>query len=437
MTDIAILIPQAQPREQMLPDYAHGASVGIPVYALAETDLSAYACLIIPTSADQRELQRCQVQLQNYLDAGGKLVVNGHVTYRFLEVLQPYCPSTEKGLAGLQVYPLNNHPIFAGVKGQDLTYRKGVAGFYGRGCNPPPVGAQVLTELGTLSRLPLDWLYTYSSGGQLLVHAGNDFLSFNHAPSTQLMRAAFFDWVASPAAPCATATHVVTQPWQVTAPEEVPVPVPSYPLRRVCLVENGSYFHHRTLHTPEFAPYTHMHRHVLDLQAQDFAEADVLVFCCNTRGDLIARHQTAIAEFLTQGKTVVAMGSTSPEHWLPQIAWTDCPVNFWWWTEKDTDSGLHVRWPEHRLFQHLTLADATWHQHGSFQVPEGARSLIDKEGQGSILYEDCTSTPGRIILMTLDPCYHHGSYFMPATTRFLRGFLPWLHQHTAPRTARV
>lgn len=209
---------------------------------------------------------------------------------------------------------------------------------------------------------------------------------------------------------------------------------PPFPVR-VCFVENGSYFHHRTLHTPEFAAYFGMTRHVLDLCAQDFAACDTLVFCCNTRADLIARHQPQIAHFLAQGKTVVAMGNTGPEHWLPQIAWTDCPVNFWWWTEPGADSGLRLRWPEHALFEHLSLADATWHQHGTFAVPPGARSLIDKQDHGSVLYEDTVSTPGRLIVTSLDPCYHHGSYFMPATTRFLAGFLPWLHHHTLPRPA--
>jgi len=174
-----------------------------------------------------------------------------------------------------------------------------------------------------------------------------------------------------------------------------------------------------------------MHRHVLDLTPDDFAAADTLVFCCDTRGDLIARHRNAIALFLEQGKTVVAMGNTNPQQWLPQVRWTDGPpTDFWWWLTPGADSGLRLVWPEHSLFNYISLADATWHQHGSFAVPEGARSLIDKEGCGSVLYEDSHSTPGRLIVTSLDPCYHHGSYFMPATTRFLRGFLPWLHAHT-------
>ncbi|WP_395021680.1 hypothetical protein [Dongia sp.] len=45
-----------------------------------------------------------------------------------------------------------------------------------------------------------------------------------------------------------------------------------------------------------------------------------------------------------------------------------------------------------------------------------------------ILYIDQVSTAGRIVLTSLDPFYHHGSYFMPAATRFLDGFLPWMRE---------
>jgi hypothetical protein len=46
---------------------------------------------------------------------------------------------------------------------------------------------------------------------------------------------------------------------------------------------------------------------------------------------------------------------------------------------------------------------------------------------GALLIDDTSSyAPGRLIAMTLDPCYHHGSHFMPATTTFLNGFLPAL-----------
>lgn len=42
-----------------------------------------------------------------------------------------------------------------------------------------------------------------------------------------------------------------------------------------------------------------------------------------------------------------------------------------------------------------------------------------------MLYADGHSwRGGRLVVTSLDPFYHHGSHFMPATTRFLDRFLP-------------
>lgn len=56
----------------------------------------------------------------------------------------------------------------------------------------------------------------------------------------------------------------------------------------------------------------------------------------------------------------------------------------------------------------------------------GATSFVDARGLGSVLYVDTVTPQGTLVVAALDPFYHHGSYFMPATTRFLDGFLPWL-----------
>lgn len=65
-----------------------------------------------------------------------------------------------------------------------------------------------------------------------------------------------------------------------------------------------------------------------------------------------------------------------------------------------------------------------------FLVPSPATVAVtageDAGGDaGCLLYDDRVSAPGRLIVSTLDPFYHHGSHFMPATTRFLDGFLAW------------
>lgn len=199
---------------------------------------------------------------------------------------------------------------------------------------------------------------------------------------------------------------------------------------RITALDAGTYYHHRSLHTPDWAACIDRIAYIRELDDQVFEQSDAFVVSCRTHPELLIAHRERFARFLAQGKTLVAMGETAPQRWLDHVQWTSCPVNFWWWKEPDPDSGLRLASPQHPLLDYITLADATWHQHGSFTVPPGAVSLIDKVGAGSVLYEDCVSTAGRLIVTSLDPMYHHGSYFMPATTRFLRGFFPWLRDST-------
>ena len=94
--------------------------------------------------------------------------------------------------------------------------------------------------------------------------------------------------------------------------------------------------------------------------------------------------------------------------------------------------GTHRR-SFHPLFRRLGPRDVAWHLHGFFDPPPGAEVLVtDGEGR-AILYIDEVTTRGRLIVTSLDPFYHHGHHFMPATTRFLDGFLPWLVEDLASR----
>lgn len=198
----------------------------------------------------------------------------------------------------------------------------------------------------------------------------------------------------------------------------------------IAALDAGTYYHHRTFHTPELTPYLDRFIYLPELDDAALADCDALIVSCRTHPDLLVPHRARFARFLASGRTLVAMGETGSHRWLDGVHWTDCEVNFWWWTTPGADSGLRLAQPAHPLFSHLTLADATWHQHGTFTPPPGAVSLIDKAGAGSVLYEDRHSTAGRLIVTSLDPMYHHGSYFMPAASRFLRGFLPWLKAST-------
>lgn len=158
----------------------------------------------------------------------------------------------------------------------------------------------------------------------------------------------------------------------------------------------------------------------------------ILLVPCRTPADRLLPHATALLRHLDAGGTVVAMGESDSHLWLPGIDFTGQSTNWWWWLEPGADLGVRIAAPKHALFQRLSLRDCTWHLHGTFVPPPDAEVLL-VEGDGRpIHYIDRTTTAGTMIVTSLDPFYHHGSHFMPATTRFLDGFLPWLKKDYSP-----
>ncbi|WP_269583639.1 hypothetical protein [Roseibium sp. Sym1] len=142
-------------------------------YALEAVDLSAYRALLLPAHLDQRFFGGLSEKIERFLDGGGTLVFNGHVAWPMLPEFEPFQPLDRFNVDALQIHRVTEHPVFEGVSTEHLTYRRGVAGFYARGCNPPPEGATVLHGVGP-RRLPCDWVYERPRGGRILMHAGND-----------------------------------------------------------------------------------------------------------------------------------------------------------------------------------------------------------------------------------------------------------------------
>ncbi|MDR2626077.1 MAG: hypothetical protein LBC37_07060, partial [Zoogloeaceae bacterium] len=132
-----------------------------------------YRALLFPSNIDQHYILTQRDRLEAYLEAGGQIVCNGHVVQPFLRFLRTYEVAPYKDVETLRIHPAAPHPIFAGVDYEDLTFRRGVAGFYSRGSNPAPEGAEILSTISP-QRLPVDWLLNLPGGGRLLVHSGND-----------------------------------------------------------------------------------------------------------------------------------------------------------------------------------------------------------------------------------------------------------------------
>jgi hypothetical protein len=154
----------------------------IDVYELEHAQVAHYAGLLIPMHADQRFLLEIQDRLLQFLSQGKTIVFCGQITYPFLPGVGLFVPLQSRSADDHRICRVSDHPVFTGVDTDHLTFRKGIAGFYGRGHMPPPPGADIIHRLGSSDGPPVDYVYRPAGGGRVLIHAGNDI--WNYATET-------------------------------------------------------------------------------------------------------------------------------------------------------------------------------------------------------------------------------------------------------------
>jgi hypothetical protein len=367
-------------------------------YALGSTNLSRYAALIITPSVDQEYLARTRHGIRAYLDGGGVVVFGGHLKGDWLPGASAFIPLANRSLAGYRVAEVADHPIFRGKQPDELTFRRGVAGFFARGHHPIPAGAEVLTRLS--GGEPATYLDRVSTAGTIVVQTTSDLLG--HCGE------ALLDWIATESA----------QRRAVIAGGP----------RGFAAVYGGSAQHHRALTEPKYAQHLSGGLIYLpELAGTDLTAYRGILIPERMHRGLLTRAADRITELLEAGGTVITFSGGEPiPEFLPGVRWQHRPTNYWWWLEPGADLGVRLAAPEHPLFQRLTVRDCTWHYHGVLQPPDGAQVLVKLITGEALLYVDQVSTAGTIVVSTLDPISHYGGYFMPATERFLDGFLPFV-----------
>lgn len=174
------LVPDGAPA--LRPLAAQGLIEFIDQYDLPTIDWSMRRALIITMHADQRLLQRLSAELERLLDGGGVILFNGHVAHPFLPGLDTFVKIVKPRLDQFAVVKLQDHPVYRGLPAELMNKRRGVAGFWGRGHNPPPHGAQILQALDH-GHVPIDWVWRRPAGGTVFMHGGNDLWSNFEEPA--------------------------------------------------------------------------------------------------------------------------------------------------------------------------------------------------------------------------------------------------------------
>lgn len=165
----------------------------IDLYELPSVDLGRYSALLITDMVDQEFLLSQRHLTEAFLAGGGAIVFCGHLLRDWLPGCGRFVPAPISSMGDYAVHFVEPHPVFAGVDADDLTFRRGVSGFFARGHHPPPPGAQVLAALA--GGQPTTWIDRATTPGTVFAHAGNSLLFYSDIESTAgLLAPQLLDW---------------------------------------------------------------------------------------------------------------------------------------------------------------------------------------------------------------------------------------------------
>ncbi|GBF76958.1 hypothetical protein PA598K_05476 [Paenibacillus sp. 598K] len=144
----------------------------LPLYDLAG---AGHKYLIIDEFVDQEMLYEERSAVAQFLDQGNIVIFCGHLFRAWLPGAGIFLPKAIHSHLDYNVEVLS-HPIFEGVLSEDLTFNRGVSGFFARGHHPLPEGAEVLLRLA--GGEPITYIDRQSSGGTILLHSGRNLLGY-------------------------------------------------------------------------------------------------------------------------------------------------------------------------------------------------------------------------------------------------------------------
>lgn len=166
----------------------------VPQYDIGIFDFNEFDIIIVPNFADQENLYMHKNVISNFLETGKIVVFFGHLFRPWLPGAPLFMPEKIKHFSDYNLYPQNGSLIFKGVLTEDMTFKKGVAGFFARGHYHADEKCEVhlIFESGHIC----SYADRHSAKGTVFVHAGRSLLGYHsEGKTTDLLRRQFIDWL--------------------------------------------------------------------------------------------------------------------------------------------------------------------------------------------------------------------------------------------------
>ncbi len=165
-------------------------------YDFAQKDLNEIDVLIIPNFIDQEFLYTQREKIAGFLAQKKIVVYCGHLFREWLPGCGPFMPQHIRNYKDYEVFPTAQSTIFEGVTTADMTFKKGVAGFFARGYHHVPANAEILLTFA--NDKPVTYVDRSSTNGTILVHAGRDLLGYaDENKTTDRILPQFLAWLES------------------------------------------------------------------------------------------------------------------------------------------------------------------------------------------------------------------------------------------------
>ena len=166
----------------------------VPQYEIGSYEFSDFDVIMVPNFADQENLYMHKNVIEKFLSQGKIIAFFGHLFRPWLPGAPLFMPEKIKHFSDYNLYPQENSSIFKGVLTEDMTFKKGVAGFFARGHYHADEKSEVhlIFESGHIC----SYADRHSTRGTIFVHAGRPLHGYyKDGKTTDRLRPQFIQWL--------------------------------------------------------------------------------------------------------------------------------------------------------------------------------------------------------------------------------------------------